>query len=144
MPATNLAGYTKRTTGIAIVFMTYCVGNIIGPHAFIAAEPPRYPTGCKGILARSVTQVAIALGLRFLLVERDEKRDAAAAMAAGSSDDHAAEETIGDLTDFEVCCTVIPFRGYPFVVGLGEISLTMGLESKLQTCLLGRSHIELF
>ncbi|KAM5385482.1 hypothetical protein ACJZ2D_000681 [Fusarium nematophilum] len=47
MPATNIGGYTKRITASAIVFTAYCVGNIIGPHAFLASEAPKYPTGCK-------------------------------------------------------------------------------------------------
>ncbi|KAJ5034979.1 uncharacterized protein L3040_008246 [Drepanopeziza brunnea f. sp. 'multigermtubi'] len=100
MPATNLGGYTKRTTGVAIVFMTYCLGNIIGPHAFIARESPRYPTGCKVILACSVSQFALAFGLRLLLVARNKTRDAAA--PAGSNTDSTAVEEAGhDLTDFE-------------------------------------------
>lgn len=104
MPATNLGGYTNRTTGVAIVFMTYCVGNIIGPHAFIASESPKYPTGCKVILACSVTQVAVALALRTLLIARNKKRDAAAT-AGTNAEFNAVEEAGGDLTDFEVCCT---------------------------------------
>ncbi|KAH7390111.1 MFS transporter [Cadophora sp. MPI-SDFR-AT-0126] len=100
MPATNLGGYTKRTTGVAIVFMTYCVGNIIGPHAFIASESPKYPTGCKVILACSVTQVAVALSLRTLLIARNKKRDAAAP-AGINAEFNAVEEDGGDLTDFE-------------------------------------------
>ena len=101
MPATNLGGYTKRTTGVAIVFMTYCVGNIIGPHAFIASESPKYPTGCKVILACSVTQVAVALSLRALLMARNKKRDAAAP-AGTNAEFNAVEEDGGDITDFEV------------------------------------------
>ncbi|KAI0574642.1 MFS general substrate transporter [Pyrenophora tritici-repentis] len=30
LPASNVGGYTKRTTGTAVVFMAYCIGNIIG------------------------------------------------------------------------------------------------------------------
>jgi hypothetical protein len=30
LPASNVGGYTKRTTATAIVFLAYCVGNIIG------------------------------------------------------------------------------------------------------------------
>lgn len=103
MPATNLGGYTKRVTGTAVVFMAYCVGNIIGPHAFLAAEAPTYPTGCKVILACSIGQIFITACLRLLLVRRNKKRDAAA--AAGSSPppaDPVAEEISTDLTDFEV------------------------------------------
>lgn len=31
-PASNVAGYTKRTTGTAFVFLAYCIGNIIGEY----------------------------------------------------------------------------------------------------------------
>ncbi|KAI9332465.1 hypothetical protein DFJ73DRAFT_781241 [Zopfochytrium polystomum] len=50
MPAANLAGYTKRMKGTAAVFLAVCIGNIVGPHAFLAEEASTYPTGCKVIL----------------------------------------------------------------------------------------------
>lgn len=104
MPAANLGGYTKRMTGTAVVFMAYCVGNIVGPHAFLEAEAPVYPTGCRVILACAVAQVAIAGALRCLLVRRNKRRDAAGAGSAGAVDAAAAavEEITADLTDFEV------------------------------------------
>lgn len=106
MPATNLGGYTKRTTGVAIVFMTYCVGNIIGPHAFIASESPKYPTGCKVILACAASQVGVALALRFLLISRNKKRDAASPEGT-NAEFNAVEEAGCDLTDFEVCSSTL-------------------------------------
>jgi hypothetical protein len=103
MPSTNLGGYTKRTTGVAIVFMAYCVGNIIGPHAFLSQESPTYPTGCIVILCCSATQVLISIALRVLLIRRNKSRDAAAAASGISeSEGHAIEEVGADLTDFEV------------------------------------------
>jgi len=71
----------------------------IGPHAFLGEEAPLYPTGCKLILACSVTQMALAISLRMLLMHRNKKRDEAQA-ALGIEIDH--EYTDGaDLTDFE-------------------------------------------
>ncbi|KAK7755374.1 hypothetical protein SLS62_002601 [Diatrype stigma] len=109
MPSANLGGYTKRMTGTAVVFLAYCVGNIAGPHAFLEAEAPIYPTGCRVILACAVAQIAIAGALRWLLKRRNGKRDAAAgaagvggAGAVGSVDTAAVEEVTADLTDFEV------------------------------------------
>jgi len=99
MPTTNIGGYTKRITASGLVFLAYCVGNIIGPHAFLGEEAPLYPTGCKLILACSVTQMALAISLRMLLMHRNKKRDEAQA-ALGIEIDH--EYTDGaDLTDFE-------------------------------------------
>ncbi|WYZ44587.1 hypothetical protein EsH8_VII_001023 [Colletotrichum jinshuiense] len=100
MPATNLGGYTKRITASAIVFTAYCVGNIIGPHAFLAKEAPLYQTGCKLILACSAAQFAIAVSLRLLLIRRNKMRDQAAA-AAGLSPDAEHEDLGVDLTDYE-------------------------------------------
>ena len=100
MPSTNLGGYTKRTTSSALVFLAYCAGNVIGPHAFLAQESPYYETGCEMILACSVAQVCVAFGLRALLQARNKKRDAAAASAAEGGVE--AEVFDGaDATDFE-------------------------------------------
>ena len=98
MPATNLGGYTKRSTGVALVFLAYCVGNIIGPHAFLAKEAPLYQTGCKVILACASAQVVLAVCLRVLLVRRNKERDAQAAEDQPQSD----YDELADLTDFEV------------------------------------------
>ncbi|KAL4802606.1 major facilitator superfamily domain-containing protein [Aspergillus unguis] len=97
MPATNLGGYTKRVTSVGLVFIAYCAGNIIGPHAFLAREAPLYQTGCKLILSCSSVQVALAISLRLLLIRRNKKRDAAA-----SERGHSEEvNELADLTDFE-------------------------------------------
>jgi hypothetical protein len=138
MPTTNLGGYTKRITASGMVFLAYCVGNVvrthsarsktsppagpkercdlqshnqiafrvsltshpqIGPHAFLGEEAPLYPTGCKLILACSVTQMALAIGLRLLLIRRNKKRDEAAA-AMGDEIDLVYTDG-ADMTDFE-------------------------------------------
>lgn len=40
--ATNVAGYTKKTTVAALFLISYCVGNIIGPQTFQPKDAPRY------------------------------------------------------------------------------------------------------
>lgn len=100
MPTTNLGGYTKRITASGLVFLAYCAGNIVGPHAFLGEEAPLYPTGSKVMLACSVTQMVLAICLRLLLIRRNKKRDEAAASLGHQMD---PEDTEGiDLTDFEV------------------------------------------
>ncbi|KUI59712.1 hypothetical protein VP1G_06936 [Cytospora mali] len=98
MPSMNMGGYTKRTTSSALVFLAYCAGNIIGPHAFLKKESPYYETGCELILACAVAQVCVAYGLRLMLQARNKKRDAAAA-AAGVVEEEAYDGA--DATDFE-------------------------------------------
>ncbi|KIV84198.1 hypothetical protein PV11_06166 [Exophiala sideris] len=102
MPGANLGGYTKRATGTALVFLAYCAGNIIGPHAFLSEEAPLYPTGCKVILACSVSQAVVAFALRLLLIRRNKQRDSLAASNGTINGQDATEEISADLTDFEV------------------------------------------
>ncbi|KAJ5226348.1 Major facilitator superfamily domain general substrate transporter [Penicillium chermesinum] len=99
MPASNLGGYTKRSTSVALVFLAYCAGNIIGPHAFLAREAPLYQTGCKLILACSSAQAVLAVLLRVLLTYRNKKRDSA---SEGNLEAVAANDDLADMTDFEV------------------------------------------
>lgn len=109
MPASNLGGYTKRVTGTAIVFAAYCVGNIIGPHAFLAEESPLYPTGCIVVLSCSVGQIFIAICLRVLLIWRNKQRDEADTVSSAAVDSTAVvEEISADLTDLEVRSTTRP------------------------------------
>lgn len=96
MPATNVAGYTKRVTATAMVFLAYCIGNIIGPHAFIASEAPQYATGAKVILACGAGPIVIAAILRYVLVRRNRKRDAMQLPPLAAED-----EVLIDSTDFE-------------------------------------------
>lgn len=98
MPATNLGGYTKRITSVGLVFVAYCAGNVIGPHAFLAREAPLYQTGCKLIMACASAQAALAVCLRVMLVWRNKKRDDAAAAVNLTGEGNE----LADLTDFEV------------------------------------------
>jgi hypothetical protein len=95
MPASNVGGYTKRTTATAFVFLAYCIGNIIGPHGWIGSEAPIYQTGCKLIIGCVVGQVVIAVILRFVLIRRNSLRDEQGPVV---EDENAA---LQDLTDFE-------------------------------------------
>lgn len=95
MPASNVGGYTKRTTATAFVFLAYCIGNIIGPHGFLAKEAPIYQTGCQLIIGCIGGQIAIATVLRFILIRRNKLRD-----ARGPVQDDS-DALLRDMTDFE-------------------------------------------
>jgi hypothetical protein len=104
MPSSNTGGYTKRVTATALVFFAYCVGNIVGPHAFLAKEAPVYETGCKLILACVLGEMVCTIALRALLIRRNKRRDAEG-VAAPEGD--ADEQVLADLTDFEVCILLV-------------------------------------
>jgi hypothetical protein len=40
--ASNVAGFTKRSVTSALIFVAYCVGNIVGPQMFLESEEPQY------------------------------------------------------------------------------------------------------
>lgn len=40
--ASDVAGFTKKTTVAALLFLGYCAGNIAGPQVFLSRESPRY------------------------------------------------------------------------------------------------------
>lgn len=96
MPSTNMAGYTKRVTATAFVFLAYCLGNIIGPHAFLSSEAPVYQTGCQMMLGCSIVQIVLVLALRALLIYRNKKRDAMNLPVLAEE-----EKILEDLTDFQ-------------------------------------------
>lgn len=39
----NIAGFSKKSVVSALLFIAYCVGNMIGPQFFLASEEPSYP-----------------------------------------------------------------------------------------------------
>lgn len=129
MPATNLGGYTKRTTASGLVFLAYCVGNIIGPHAFLAREAPVYQTGVMVQLICSVAQVVLALMLRALLVWRNKKRDEAAA-AIGEDLDTSGDTEGADLTDFEVRSKFAVSSIYRMLTPLRTLASAMSCERR--------------
>lgn len=38
----NVAGFTKKSTVSAILFISYCLGNIAGPQFYLARQAPQY------------------------------------------------------------------------------------------------------
>jgi MFS transporter, ACS family, allantoate permease len=63
--ASNVAGYTKKTTANAMVFMFSSIGGITGPFAFKGSEAGEgYPTG---MIILMVFMVAAEVSLAVLL-----------------------------------------------------------------------------
>ncbi|PPJ56603.1 hypothetical protein CBER1_01779 [Cercospora berteroae] len=99
LPANNVGGYTKRVTSTAFVFLAYCAGNIIGPHAFLESEAPTYSTGCTVTMCCAAGQVVLSFMIRALLIRRNKKRDALYGPAVEGQ--ALTEGVIEDKTDFE-------------------------------------------
>lgn len=73
--ATNIAGTTKKSTASAMVFVMYCVGQIVGPQCFKASEKPGYRGGIIAMLVGFILNAFFNLVLRCLYVWENKKRE---------------------------------------------------------------------
>ncbi|CZR56543.1 related to DAL5-Allantoate and ureidosuccinate permease [Phialocephala subalpina] len=88
----NTAGHTKKVVTNALIFMAYCVSNIIGPQFFKSNQAPLYVLGMASILGSYVLSlISILLYSSYCFVE-NEKRDRV---------DAARGETVHQDTDFK-------------------------------------------
>lgn len=58
--SSNFAGFTKKSTVTAILFIGYCVGNIAGPQLFKTNEAPKY-------LVRDLSLISVGLHLSAVI-----------------------------------------------------------------------------
>ncbi|EIM90956.1 MFS general substrate transporter [Stereum hirsutum FP-91666 SS1] len=94
--SSNYRGVTKKMTMTALMFLCYCAGNIAGPHFFLTAEKPHYPTAFRTIMICYALVVVEALGLRYYLAYENRRRD----MVEGASGRvPATVSSDEDLTD---------------------------------------------
>ncbi|RSM20613.1 hypothetical protein CDV31_000591 [Fusarium ambrosium] len=70
----NYRGVTKRMTITAMLFLTYCAGNIAGPQFFRRSEAPKYRTAFQAIMVCYALVVVVVLSLRFYLQWFNAKR----------------------------------------------------------------------
>ncbi|KAJ4147325.1 hypothetical protein LMH87_001857 [Akanthomyces muscarius] len=102
----NTAGFTKKTTTNAMIFMAFCAGNIVGPQLYFGSEAPSYPSGFLSLIICLGVAFVASLLLRFYLVRENRRRDAEQlsapgdAVAVNSLDDEVLNAM--DLTDKEM------------------------------------------
>ncbi|KAG8159666.1 hypothetical protein KVR01_010303 [Diaporthe batatas] len=90
----NTAGYTKRATASAGLYVAYCIGNIIGPLVFREQDAPRYKVGFAVVVASTVAAALCLLAYRQVCLSLNRKRDQAGFM---ESFEHAYEDDLTDL-----------------------------------------------
>ena len=72
----NTAGHTKKVTTNALIFIAYCVSNIIAPQFFKANQAPIYTLGLAAVfVAYGLSFITIALYAAYCWNE-NRKRDA--------------------------------------------------------------------
>ncbi|CAG9990883.1 unnamed protein product [Clonostachys byssicola] len=87
----NTAGHTKKVTVNALIFIAYCVSNIIGPQFFKAEQAPVYSLGMGAILGSYVLAMIIMILYATYCWWENRRRDAV--------DEAAGQEAHSD-TDF--------------------------------------------
>lgn len=73
--SSDIAGYTKKTTVLAILFIGYCAGNIIGPQLFFTKEEPRYQSAFVGIMVCMIIAAISIIALRQYMAWDNKRRD---------------------------------------------------------------------
>ncbi|GAA5911663.1 uncharacterized protein JCM6883_002441 [Sporobolomyces salmoneus] len=93
MMASNVGGFSKRSTVSAMVFAAYCAGNMAGPQFIYAHEKPRYASGgyamMGGYIAKLVAHCTLWAYMYCSNKSRDRKfgpADPKLAAAAGMED----------------------------------------------------------
>lgn len=97
LAAANYAGHTKKITINAILLMSFCVGNIIGPLTFQpdGKTPPEYIPAKIAIMATGAVAVVAALVLVGNLWRENRRRD------AEEVGEHVVDSEFMDKTDEE-------------------------------------------
>lgn len=93
----NSSGHSKKLTMNAVFFLSYCIGNLIGPQLFQADDAPAYSHGYTGMLACEVVAIVSILGYGLLCFLENRRRDRVYGKGVGEQ----GEEAFSDLTDME-------------------------------------------
>ena len=93
----NTSGHTKKITVNAMVFLAYCVANILAPQTSRASEAPGYASGYNSILGFETSAMAL-MAVYYCGVKWENKR-----RDKEFGEDYAInltmEESMDDLTD---------------------------------------------
>ncbi|KAJ5110563.1 hypothetical protein N7532_001098 [Penicillium argentinense] len=71
----NVAGFSKKSVVSSLLFIAYCVGNVVGPQFFLASEEPSYPTGIKAAMSGLVLSIFFLVVLYFYYIYENRRRD---------------------------------------------------------------------
>ncbi|GAP90231.1 putative mfs general substrate transporter protein [Rosellinia necatrix] len=97
MVSSNVAGSTKKQLTAVILFIGYCVGNIIGPQTFLEREAPHYHSAYIAMLVGYTVKLVSIAALYVYMWRSNVARD-----AAGPVDEKAAVEAgMRDQTELE-------------------------------------------
>lgn len=100
----NTGGSTKRSAVNAVFFISYCVGNIIGPFSFKSNEAPTYTSGIVAMLTAYCVEIALLLCFAVYMASLSRKKKAALERQDANLSDlqsQPLDEWTDDRTDWE-------------------------------------------
>ena len=94
--AANFAGHTKKVVMNAVLLMSFCLGNIIGPETFRKGDAPEYLPAKTTIIVTCAVAIALTCVLRVVYQLENRRRD-----RRGLGLEHKINQEFLDLTDRE-------------------------------------------
>ncbi|OTA99803.1 hypothetical protein M426DRAFT_16123 [Hypoxylon sp. CI-4A] len=91
----NFAGYTKKATASAMMYVAYCVGQVVAPQLFLPDEAPEYKSAFLAAFICFALCIILSITLRFYLIWENKRRDN---LALAGGEPSAPDEFL-DLTD---------------------------------------------
>ena len=70
----NIAGQTKKSTTMAMVFIGWAVGNLIAPQIFQEKDAPRYLSGFVVHIVVYGVYIALVIVTRIVLMARNRRK----------------------------------------------------------------------
>ncbi|KAJ5093197.1 hypothetical protein N7456_009058 [Penicillium angulare] len=92
----NVAGHTKKVSMNAILLMSFCLGNILGPLTFRTEDEPNYVPAKIAIVVTISVAIVFSLLLRYYYIWENKRRD-----QRHEGDAHRENSEFLDLTDRE-------------------------------------------
>ncbi|KKK12685.1 hypothetical protein P175DRAFT_0502513 [Aspergillus ochraceoroseus IBT 24754] len=101
MVSRNIGGATKKSAVIAATFVSWAVGNAIGPQVFLDRDAPRYFIAFGVHLGCYTCMTIAVIFLRFYLVHQNKKKERLLREAGLDPNDQNLAHAFEDRTDRE-------------------------------------------
>lgn len=99
--ASNVGGYTKKSTSVTLTYLAFGLGNIVAPQLFRESEAPAYGTALRGMVVAACICEALTIGLIVLYYVRNKRRDKLMLVRGETNADEDVLSGLEDKTDFE-------------------------------------------
>ncbi|KAJ6024816.1 hypothetical protein N7540_005613 [Penicillium herquei] len=100
--SSNVAGFTKKSTVSAMMFVAYCVGNIIGPQFFLPSQKPSYPMGIKASMSGLILGIFFLICLYGFYTWENRRRDRLYGSPRQLTEADELREEFSNKTDHEI------------------------------------------